>query len=113
MPKKTNKLLQTISEISKDLDLPTHVLRFWEKNFIQIKPTKHNNRRYYTQQNLEYIKHIKHLLYHEGYTIKEAQEMIKKTPQKKESNISNHINELLEIRKRLKNINEKIDKTLI
>ena len=64
---------KTISEASKLLDVPQHVLRFWESRFSQIKPLKLNGgRRYYRPQDIDILTTIKHLLYKQGYTIKGA-----------------------------------------
>ncbi len=60
---------KTIGEVSEVLDLPTHVIRFWEKKFKQISPYKNNGRRYYTPQDIDTIKNIKFLLYTKGFTI--------------------------------------------
>lgn len=69
--------LRTISEASELLDIPQHVLRFWETKFAQIKPLKRNGgRRFYRPQDLEILQQIKHLLYAQGYTIKGAQKAI-------------------------------------
>ena len=64
---------KTISEVSETLDIPQHVLRFWESRFPQIKPLKlRGGRRYYRPQDIEVVLKIKQLLYKEGYTIKGA-----------------------------------------
>ena len=69
--------LRTISEASEMLDVPQHVLRFWETKFNQIKPLKRNGgRRFYRPQDLEILQQIKHLLYAQGYTIKGAKKAI-------------------------------------
>ena len=69
---------RTISEVSEDLDLPQHVLRFWETRFTQIKPMKRGGgRRYYRPIDVDLIKGIRHLLYDRGYTIKGAQRLVK------------------------------------
>jgi DNA-binding transcriptional MerR regulator len=69
--------LRTISEASELLDIPQHVLRFWETKFAQIKPLKRNGgRRFYRPQDLEVLQQVKHLLYAQGYTIKGAQKAI-------------------------------------
>ena len=60
---------KTIGEVSETLDIPTHVLRFWEKKFKQISPYKNNGRRYYTPQDIDIIQNIKFLLYTKGFTI--------------------------------------------
>jgi DNA-binding transcriptional MerR regulator len=67
------KLLYTIGEVSGQLGLEQHVLRFWENQFNQIKPVKCKGRRLYDKKCIETIKKIKHMLYDKGYTIKGAQ----------------------------------------
>lgn len=74
---KSPNALRTISEASDQLDVPQHVLRFWETKFPQIKPLKRNGgRRFYRPQDLEVLQQIKHLLYNQGYTIKGAKKAI-------------------------------------
>lgn len=69
---------RTISEVAEDLDLPQHVLRFWETRFTQIKPLKRGGgRRYYRPDDVALLKGIRHLLYGEGYTIKGVQRILK------------------------------------
>ena len=69
--------LRTISEASELLDVPQHVLRFWETKFNQIKPLKRNGgRRFYRPQDLDVLSQIKHLLYSQGYTIKGAKKAV-------------------------------------
>ncbi len=69
--------LRTISEASEMLEVPQHVLRFWETKFNQIKPLKRNGgRRFYRPQDLDILQQIKHLLYAQGYTIKGAKKAI-------------------------------------
>lgn len=69
---------RTISEVAEDLDIPQHVLRFWETRFPQIKPLKRGGgRRYYRPDDVALIKGIRHLLYGEGYTIKGVQRILK------------------------------------
>lgn len=69
---------RTISEVADDLDLPQHVLRFWETRFSQIKPMKRGGgRRYYRPQDIELLRGIRVLLYGEGYTIKGVQRLLK------------------------------------
>jgi len=64
---------KTISEVAKYLNVPQHVLRFWESRFTQIKPLKlHGGRRYYRPEDIDILSTIKHLLYKQGYTIKGA-----------------------------------------
>jgi DNA-binding transcriptional MerR regulator len=69
---------RTISEVAEDLDLPQHVLRFWETRFTQIKPLKRGGgRRYYRPDDVELLRAIRHLLYGEGYTIRGVQRILK------------------------------------
>ncbi|WGJ15988.1 MerR family transcriptional regulator [Methylocapsa sp. D3K7] len=69
---------RTISEVAGELDLPQHVLRFWETRFPQIKPLKRaGGRRYYRPKDIEVLRAIKHLLYKEGYTIRGVQRVLK------------------------------------
>jgi DNA-binding transcriptional MerR regulator len=69
---------RTISEAADDLDLPQHVLRFWETRFSQIKPLKRGGgRRYYRPDDIDFLRGLKHLLHAERYTIKGVQKIIK------------------------------------
>jgi DNA-binding transcriptional MerR regulator len=69
---------RTISEVADDLDLPQHVLRFWETRFIQIRPMKRGGgRRFYRREDVELLRGIRHLLYGEGYTIRGVQRILK------------------------------------
>ncbi|WP_019961724.1 MerR family transcriptional regulator [Woodsholea maritima] len=69
---------RTISEAAEDAGLPTHVLRFWESKFSQLKPVKRRGgRRFYRPQDVTLIKGLRHLLYEAGYTIKGAQKYLK------------------------------------
>lgn len=78
MTDKSVDAFRTISEVGEDLDLPQHVLRFWETRFTQIKPMKRGGgRRYYRPVDIDLIKGIRHLLYDRGYTIKGAQRLLK------------------------------------
>src|ERR1700739_3881757 len=75
---KSPEAFRTISEVAEGLDLPQHVLRFWESRFPQIKPLKRGGgRRYYRPDDVELLRAIKHLLYDEGYTIKGVQRLFK------------------------------------
>ena len=81
---KSPEAFRTISEVSKDLSLPQHVLRFWETKFTQIKPIKRGGgRRYYRPEDIELLKGIKYLLYNDGYTIRGVQKVIKENGAKK------------------------------
>ncbi len=78
MTDKSVDAFRTISEVGEDLDLPQHVLRFWETRFTQIKPMKRGGgRRYYRPVDIDLIKGIRHLLYDRGYTIKGVQRLLK------------------------------------
>ena len=74
---------RTISEVADELDIPQHVLRFWESRFPQIKPMKRaGGRRYYRPEDVDLLRGIKHLLYAEGYTIRGAQGILRDKGQK-------------------------------
>ena len=69
---------RTISEVAEDLDLPQHVLRFWETRFAQIKPMKRGGgRRYYRPEDVDLLRGIRLLLYGEGFTIRGVQRLLK------------------------------------
>jgi DNA-binding transcriptional MerR regulator len=69
---------RTISEVAADLELPQHVLRFWETRFREIKPMKRGGgRRYYRPDDIDLLRGIRHLLYGEGYTIRGVQRILR------------------------------------
>ena len=75
---KSPEAYRTIREVADSLDLPQHVLRFWETRFPQIRPLKRaGGRRYYRPDDIERLRLIKRLLYEEGYTIKGVQKLFK------------------------------------
>jgi DNA-binding transcriptional MerR regulator len=75
---KSEKAFRTITEVAEILELPAHVLRFWESKFKYIKPMKRGGgRRYYRPEDISLLNGIKHLLYSDGLTIKGAQKVIK------------------------------------
>lgn len=75
---KSPDAFRTISEVAEDLDLPQHVLRFWETRFSQIKPLKRGGgRRYYRPQDVDLIRGIRFMLYEQGYTIKGVQKILR------------------------------------
>lgn len=75
---KSPEAFRTISEVATELDLPQHVLRFWESKFVQIRPLKRGGgRRYYRPEDVDLLRGIRHLLYADGYTIKGVQKLIK------------------------------------
>ena len=75
---KSEKAFRNISEVSEWLATPTHVLRFWESKFSQIKPIKRaGGRRYYRPKDMLIIGGIKHLLHIEGHSIKGAKQVFR------------------------------------
>ena len=80
---KSEAAFRTISEVSEDLGVPQHVLRFWESKFTQIKPLKRGGgRRYYRPEDLALLEQIRDLLYKDGYTIRGAQKFLRETGRK-------------------------------
>ena len=80
---------RTISEVAADLDIPQHVLRFWETRFSQIKPMKRSGgRRYYRPDDVDLLKGIRRLLYGEGYTIRGVQRILKEHGVKSGQNLA-------------------------
>ena len=75
---KSRSAYRTISEVSEQIDVPAHVLRFWETKFLQIKPLKRGGgRRYYRPEDVTLLKTIREFLYSDGYTIKGVQRLLK------------------------------------
>ncbi len=75
---KTQDAFRTIGEVAEELDLPQHVLRFWETKFNQIRPVKRaGGRRYYRPEDVRLVAAIRILLYSEGYTIRGVQRLLK------------------------------------
>ena len=75
---KSAEAFRTISEVASELDVPQHVLRFWESRFAQIKPVKRaGGRRYYRHEDIDLLKGIRALLYSDGFTIKGVQKVLK------------------------------------
>ncbi len=75
---KSTDAFRTISEVATELDVPQHVLRFWETKFPQVKPLKRGGgRRYYRPQDIDLLRAIKQLLYAEGFTIRGVQRILK------------------------------------
>ena len=75
---KSPEAFRTISEVAQSMDLPQHVLRFWETRFPQIRPLKRaGGRRYYRPNDVERLRLIRSLLYEEGYTIKGVQKLFR------------------------------------
>jgi DNA-binding transcriptional MerR regulator len=77
MTAKAEGAFRTISEVSAMLDVPAHVLRFWESKFKTLAPLKRNGgRRYYRPDDVDLLVRIRDLLYRDGYTIKGAQKLL-------------------------------------
>src|SRR6204780_731347 len=69
---------RTISEVAEEVNVPQHVLRFWESRFAQIKPLKRGGgRRYYRPEDIDLLRGVRHLLYGEGYTIRGVQRILR------------------------------------
>lgn len=69
---------RTISEVSEEIDVPAHVLRFWESKFPAVKPLKRGGgRRYYRPEDVEALRRIRKLLYEDGFTIRGVQKLLK------------------------------------
>ncbi len=86
---KSSHAFRTISEVSEEIDVPQHVLRFWESKFAQIRPLKRGGgRRYYRPEDIELLKRIKNFLYKQGYTIKGVQRLLK---EKRSEAVSNFV----------------------
>jgi DNA-binding transcriptional MerR regulator len=77
---KSASAFRTISEVSEELDVPQHVLRFWETKFSHIKPLKRGGgRRYYRPEDMALLRRIRELLYTDGYTIKGVQRLLRQS----------------------------------
>jgi DNA-binding transcriptional MerR regulator len=77
-PMKAPTAFRTISEVAEDLQIPQHVLRFWESKFPQLKPLKRGGgRRYYRPEDIGLLRRISDLLYTQGYTIKGVQRLLR------------------------------------
>lgn len=75
---RTAEEFRTIGEVAEELDIPQHVLRFWEEQFAEVRPLKRRGgRRFYSQRNVETLLEIKTLLYDKGFTIKGAKKFLK------------------------------------
>ena len=75
---KSPAAFRTISEVANELEVPQHVLRFWESKFSQVRPLKRGGgRRYYRPEDVELLRRIRALLYDDGYTIKGVQKLLR------------------------------------
>jgi len=80
---KSPNAFRTISEVASELDVPQHVLRFWETKFAQVHPLKRGGgRRYYRPEDVDLLRRIRELLYTEGYTIKGVQRLLREGVQR-------------------------------
>ena len=112
---KSAAAFRTISEVSTDLDVPQHVLRFWESKFAPVRPLKRGGgRRYYRPEDVDLLRRIRNLLYTDGYTIKGVQRLLREghgkllpeagiagataVPASARANLENVLTELIEIR---------------
>ena len=79
---------RTISEVAAELEVPQHVLRFWESRFHEIRPMKRGGgRRFYRPQDVDLLRGIRHLLYGEGYTIRGVQRILREQGQRFVQNV--------------------------
>ena len=84
--RKSPSAFRTISEVASELDVPQHVLRFWESKVAQIKPMKRGGgRRYYRPEDVALLERIRTLLYNDGYTIKGVQKLLRESSGRKAS----------------------------
>src|SRR3954447_22272411 len=80
-PQKSAAAFRTIGEVADELDVPAHVLRFWETRFPQLRPVKRSGgRRYYRPEDIELLRRIRHWLYRDGYTIRGVQQLLESHP---------------------------------
>jgi DNA-binding transcriptional MerR regulator len=78
MVDKAPDAFRTISEVAEEIEVPQHVLRFWESRFTQIRPMKRGGgRRYYRPEDVDLLRGVRHLLYGEGYTIRGVQRILR------------------------------------
>ena len=104
---KSPQAFRTISEVSNEINIPAHVLRFWETKFPKINPLKRSgNRRYYRPEDVKLIIEIKNLLYDKGYTVKGVQKLLKEKDTINSKNLNNNDNKFID---NLKSILEDID----
>ena len=80
---KSGAAFRTTGEVSEELELPPHVLRFWESKFPEIKPLKRRGgRRYYRPEDVDLLRQIRQLLYQEGYTIRGVQKLLREVTER-------------------------------
>ena len=94
--KKNNNAYKTISEVSSEIEVPMHILRFWETKFEKLKKVKRqNSHRYYNLEDIAFLKTIKNLIYTEGFTIKGAQKYLNNN--KKETKKDNYNRKIIDV----------------
>ena len=99
--RKSAEAFRTISEAAGELELPQHVLRFWETKFPHIRPLKRGGgRRYYRPEDLLLLRRIRDLLYEDGYTIRGVQKLLRRNDGKKRGNDDDSQREGIVINKR-------------
>jgi len=106
LAKKTDHALRTIGEVAEILSVPSHVIRFWEGKFLHLKPVKYNGRRYYSPENISFLKQIKELLYNQEYSIKAAISYLAKP----RTLVAPHV--LLNVKEKLLQARKKLSKLL-
>jgi DNA-binding transcriptional MerR regulator len=100
-----DKLYFRIGEVSKITGLPTHVLRFWESEFPRIRPKRTDSgQRLYTRRDIDLILHVKNLLYERKFTIRGARQRLTAQPPKKETSVSQLLEDLRSELKSIKDI---------
>jgi DNA-binding transcriptional MerR regulator len=99
---KSSSALRTIGEVAQIIDVPQHVLRFWESKFPQLQPLKSKGRRYYNLKDIETLRKIKSLLYKEGFTIRGVQNYLSsnlhkasKNPKLKDQECLEHLSNVM------------------
>lgn len=100
---------RTIGEVAKELRLDTHVLRFWESKFPQVRPFRGaGNRRYYRPEDVDLLRKIKRLLHEEGYTIEGALRLLSGSsavePRDGHETVRQAVKELEEVRRLLASV---------
>ncbi len=89
---KSDSAYRTIAEVAAELGVATHVLRFWETKFPQLKPTKQSGgRRFYKPEDVALLKYIQQLLYKEGYTIRGVQAALKQAKPRELKTLVQHL----------------------
>ncbi len=74
---KSDSAFRTIGELSAELGVPQHILRYWETRFPQLRPlTRAGNRRYYRPEDVALVRRIHGALHHDGFTIKGVQKLL-------------------------------------